>query len=164
MTEPKKPKGGLAILIGMKGKPKESEEPMAEEMGETPEMEAAEGEHQSTDEGSTRGAPDEGGHYLTLPKNFQAPDDKQMGQEFNGTYRGYVTEDGRLCVTAINGIELDGSQKPQGAQEGSGEAEEPPTSEQAAEAPANAQDEGGAIESTPHVKESKRLKALLNGR
>lgn len=126
---------------------------MDEGMHETP-VEAIPEEKQSTDAGT----------YITVPPNFQPPEDKQMGQEFEGTFTGHLTEDGRLCLTAINQIPLTGTETPPDASEGDMGGETEDDTEKASAAPSNAQDEGGAlIESTPEIKESKKLKSLLRG-
>jgi len=134
---------------------------VAEEPGEM-EEEVIEETPQLTEHSEPDG--DEGGNYLNLPESFQPPEDKQMGQEFTGTYRGYVTEDGRLCVTAINEIPLKGEEPKAGEPHEDAEAD---SAEKASASPSNAQDEGGEfgpMDSTPEIKESKKLKKLLNGR
>jgi hypothetical protein len=131
---------GLALLMAEK-----PEAPMEEDVQLT--------EHPEPDA-------DDAGTYITVPPNFQPPEDKQMGQEFSGTYRGKMMDDGRLCLTAINEIPMKGAETPK---EEALEGESESAAEEAAMSPANAQDEGG-VESTPEVKESKKLKAMLNGR
>lgn len=82
----KKPKGGMAIMIGI-GKPKDAPPADDEQMPEGGEPDG-----------------DEGGEYkIPLPEGFQAPDDKQDGEPFDATIRCY-TEGGQLCITSINGV------------------------------------------------------------
>lgn len=101
-----KPKGGLDILMAV-GKPHsappEAPEPDAEGLSQTEQ-------------------------YLAPPEGFQPPDDKRRGEEFTGTFRGRMEDDGRLCVLAINEIPLKGG-KPEGSPEE--EAAESPEEEQA---------------------------------
>ncbi len=161
-------KSGLSVLIAMKSKPKAPEGSAEEEAMEDPQDEQVESDStQSTEQESGTEKPMGGGMpVIEVPKSFQPPEDKQMGQEFTFTATGYMNKDGKLCLTSIGDIPFSDTETPA---EDSGEdegGETPDDAYKASAAPSNAQDEGtgGGMASTPHMQESKRLRKMLNGR
>lgn len=91
-----KKKSGLAILIGM-GKPKDKAAEGGDEQVDSmpPAIQSTESEQS-----------EQQGQYITPPKGFQPPDDKQTGQSFSGTFRAHMDDDGNLCFDAINDIPM----------------------------------------------------------
>lgn len=47
---------------------------------------------------------------FTPPRSYRPPDDAAGGRTFEFVAKGYVGEDGKLCMTHIGGIPLDSSE------------------------------------------------------
>jgi len=98
MTKPK-PKGGLALLIGMskdKGATEDDMDTMPPENSDG----GAEAQHDYKSDTTAEGS------YVTPPKGFMAPENRREGEDFSGTFRGHMMPDGRLCLVDINGMPM----------------------------------------------------------
>lgn len=81
--EDKKPKSGMALMIGM-GKPDADEK-----MPDTPDEPEDQGEDKN--------------YSITPPDGFEPPDDVQGSDQFDATIRCHM-EDGMIVIDSINGI------------------------------------------------------------